>query len=90
MTKGLERVKTKMSLHVLAYNFKRLMFLYGVAGMMKAIRAYAFLLDLQCVFGAGAVLIRSVSPKNRHCSLITLKRRTIRIGGYRSTAKACF
>jgi hypothetical protein len=63
MTKGLERVKTEMSLHVLAYNFKRLMSLFGVAGMMEAIKAYAFLLDLQCVFGAGAVLIRSVSPK---------------------------
>lgn len=90
MTKGLERVKTEMSLHVLAYNFKRLMSLFGVAGMMEAIKAYAFLLDLQCVFGAGAVLIRSVSSKNRHCSLITLKRRTISIGGYSSTAKACF
>jgi transposase len=63
MTKGLERVKTEMSLHVLAYNVKRLMSLHGVAGMMEAIRAYAFLLDLQRVFGAGAVLIRSASPK---------------------------
>ena len=83
-------MKTEMSLHVLAYNVKRLISLLGVAGMMEAMRAYAFLFDLQRVFGAGALLIRSVSPKNRHCSLITLKRRTIRIGGYRSTAKACF
>jgi len=90
MTKGLERVKTEMSLHVLAYNVKRLMSLLGVAGMMEAIRAYAFLLDLQRVFGAGAVLMRSVSPKTRHCSLSTLKRRTTCIGGYSSTAKACF
>jgi len=34
LTKGLERVKTEMSLHVLAYNVKRLMSLLGVAGMM--------------------------------------------------------
>ena len=90
MTKGLERVKTEMSLHVLAYNVKRLMSLLGVAGMMEAIRAYAFLLGLQRVFGAGAVLMRSVSPKTRHCSLSTLKRRNTCIGGYSSTAKACF
>jgi hypothetical protein len=90
LTKGLEHVKTEMSLHLLAYNVKRLMSLLRVAGMMEAIRAYAFLLDLQRVVRAGTVLIRSVSPKNRHCSLITLKRRTIRIGRYRSTAKACF
>ena len=42
LTKGLERVKTEMSLHVLAYNVKRLMSLLAVAGMMEAIRAYAF------------------------------------------------
>ena len=29
LTKGLERVKTKVSLHVLAYNVKRLMTLLG-------------------------------------------------------------
>jgi transposase len=63
MTKGPERVKTEMSLHVLAYNVKRLMSLLGVAGMMEAIRGYAFLLDLQRVFGASAVLTWSVSPK---------------------------
>jgi transposase len=81
LTKGLEHVKTEMSLHVLAYNVKRLMSLLGVAGMMEAIRAYAFLLDLQRVFGAGAVLIRSVSPKIRHCSLNTLKHRNTALAG---------
>jgi len=90
LTKGLERVKTEMSLHVLAYNVKRLMSLLGVAGMMEAMRAYALLLALQRVFGAIALLIRSVSPKTRHCSLSTLKRRTACIGGYSSPAKTCF
>ena len=90
LTKGLERVKTEMSLHVLAYNVKRLMSLLGVAGMMEAIRAYAFLLDLQRVFGAITLLIRSVTSKTRHCSLSFLKRRTKCIGGYSSPAKAYF
>ena len=90
LTKGLERVKTEMSLHVLAYNVKRLMSLLGVAGMMEAIRAYAFLLDLQRVFGAITLLIRPVSPKTPYCSLSTLKRRTTCIGGCSSPAKAYF
>jgi transposase len=79
-----------MSLHVLAYNVKRLMTLLGVAGMMEAIRAYALLLALQRVFRANTLRIRSVSPKTRHCSLSTLKSRTTRIGGYSFTARACF
>jgi hypothetical protein len=41
LTRGLERVKTEMSLHVLAYNFRRLLVLLGMARMMNAIRAYA-------------------------------------------------
>ncbi|GAB3468135.1 IS1182-like element ISPa22 family transposase [Massilia terrae] len=44
LTKGLERVKTEMSLHVLAYNFRRLLALLGMADMIKAIRAYARIL----------------------------------------------
>jgi hypothetical protein len=44
LTKGLERVKTEMSLHVLAYNLKRLMALLGIAAVMDAIRAYALFL----------------------------------------------
>jgi transposase len=90
LTKGLERVKTEMSLHVLAYNFKRLMSLLGGAGMMEAMKAYAFLLSLQRVLGAITLLIRSASQKTRHCSLSTLKRRTTCTGGYSSTAQACF
>ena len=47
LTKGLEGVKTEMSLHVLSYNFKRLMTLLGMAGMMAAVRAYAHFLKLK-------------------------------------------
>jgi transposase len=47
LTKGLEHVKAEMSLHVLAYNFRRLMSLLGMQGMLAAIRAYAHFLTLQ-------------------------------------------
>ena len=65
LTKGLERVKTEMSLHVCAYNVKRLMSLLGVAGMMEAIRAYAFLSALQHVFGAITLLFGQYPQKRR-------------------------
>jgi len=37
--KRLENVRTEMSLHVLAYNMKRMMSIKGVIPLMKAIRA---------------------------------------------------
>lgn len=39
LTKTLERVRTEMSLHVLAYNLKRVMSVVGVAPLIDAIRA---------------------------------------------------
>jgi transposase len=39
LTKGLERVKTEMSLHVLAYNLKRLIALLGITAVIKAVTA---------------------------------------------------
>lgn len=68
LTKGLERVKTEMSLHVLAYNFKRLITLLGVAGMMEVVRAYGLILALQRLFGVDALLVRAPCPKNRNGS----------------------
>ena len=38
LTRGLEHVGTEMSLHVLAYNLKRMMQVLGIAQMMKAMR----------------------------------------------------
>jgi transposase len=38
LMKTLARVRTEMSLHVLAYNFKRVMRLLGISGMMAAMR----------------------------------------------------
>ena len=38
-TRTLEHVSTEMSLHVLAYNLKRMMNIFGVSGLIKAIQA---------------------------------------------------
>jgi hypothetical protein len=39
LTKTLPRVRTEMSLHVLAYNLKRVMRILGIGEMLAAIRA---------------------------------------------------
>jgi hypothetical protein len=39
LTKTLEKVRTEMSLHVLAYNMKRLIQMFGVRPLIDAIRA---------------------------------------------------
>jgi len=39
LTKTLERVSTEMSLHVLAYNFKRVMKIVGMGALMEAMQA---------------------------------------------------
>ena len=44
LTKTLHRVSTEMSLHVLAYNVKRVMKLLGIGGLINAIRACALYL----------------------------------------------
>ena len=38
LMKTLPKVKTEMSLHVLAYNMKRMMKILGTAGLVEAIR----------------------------------------------------
>ena len=39
LTRTLDKVRTEMSLHVLAYNLKRMIAILGVAGLMQAMRA---------------------------------------------------
>ena len=39
LTKGLKNVGTEMSLHVLAYNMKRVMNILGPKGLIQALRA---------------------------------------------------
>jgi transposase len=41
LTKTLARVRTEMSLHVLAYNLKRVMRILGIDAMMRAMSACA-------------------------------------------------
>jgi transposase len=41
LTKTLARVRTEMSLHVLAYNLKRVMRILGIGAMMRAMSAWA-------------------------------------------------
>ena len=65
LTKGLEHVKTEMSLHVLAYNFKRLITVLGIADMMKAIKAFMrlhrFKTAIQAIFDA---IVKRTPKKN--------------------------
>jgi len=63
LTKGLERVKAEMSLHVLAYNFRRLIAILGIEKMLAAIRAYARFLTLQALLEAVSVLVFLKNPK---------------------------
>jgi transposase len=65
LTKGLEHVKTEMSLHVLAYNLKRLMTLLGIARVMDAIRAYALFMTLSRLLWAFSLLTAPKVPKQR-------------------------
>jgi hypothetical protein len=39
LTRTLDKVRTEMSLHVLAYNLKRMIAIFGVGALMAAIRA---------------------------------------------------
>lgn len=57
LTKGLERVKAEMSLHVLAYNFRRLMAILGIQEMLAAIRAHARFLTPQDLLKAFSMLV---------------------------------
>jgi hypothetical protein len=39
LTKTLPKVRTEMSLHVLAYNMKRMLTIFGVQPLLQAMRA---------------------------------------------------
>ena len=39
LTKTLQRVRTEMSLHILAYNMKRVIAIIGIGPLLQAIRA---------------------------------------------------
>jgi hypothetical protein len=69
LTKGLECVKTEMSLHVLAYNFRRLMAILGVESMMNAIRACARFLEALAAFLWAAFSRDLTEKQNRDCGV---------------------
>ena len=81
LTKTLERVSTEMSLHVLAYNLKRVMKILGIRGLIEAIRAcglelrslWRLLLRMQALPGA-PLEKTTLEPKVRrlHCSLAVM------------------
>jgi transposase len=66
LTKGLEHVKTEMSLHVLAYNFKRLIAILGIANMLNAVRAYARFLSLQSLLWSIALVLLMENQRQRY------------------------
>jgi transposase len=70
LTKGMERVKTEMSLHVLAYNFRRLMAILGIESMMNAIRAYARFLEALAAFLWAASSRGLTEKQNRGCGVL--------------------
>jgi transposase len=69
LTRGLARVQTEMSLHVLAYNFRRLLALLGMASMMNAIRAYARFLRRYTAPWSAILLAPSKGATTIRCSL---------------------
>ena len=83
LMKKLHNVKTEMSLHVLAYNMKRVMKILGVPGLLRVMQAWRlichFLLVLACT-------VRSNSPDrflNRSRAILTCHRE---IRAYASTS----
>lgn len=64
LTKTLDRLSTEMSLHVLAYNVKRVMKLSGIGGLIDAIRACAlYLFSDRGHFGRIACVLRAYFEK---------------------------
>jgi transposase len=89
LTKGLERVKAEMSLHVLAYNFRRLLTLLGMKGMLAAIRAYARFLALKGLLVASSLLASPKTQKQDERAWGTLLGFRIRLGSYNSAYRFC-
>ena len=89
LTRGLERVKTEMSLHVLAYNLKRLVTVLGIASMMDAIRAYALLLAVHRVFAAVSRAGRLADSKSGDSAHSAFNNRRVGATMYSPAASTC-
>jgi hypothetical protein len=58
-----------MSLHVLAYNLKRLIALLGIASMMDAIRVHALFLTLKRLLWSITLLALTKKQERGYCAL---------------------
>ena len=85
LTKGMERVKAEMSLHVLAYNFRRLMAILGTEKMLAAIRAHAHFLTLQGLIEAVSMLVPMNILKRDYVLWNASQRSEISFGPYNSS-----
>ena len=73
LTKTLARVRTEMSLHVLAYNLKRVMRILGIEELMRAMRAMMFKSAYATLFWAGQLpSIDRSGPSGLHGALSAL------------------
>ena len=89
LTKGLERVKAKMSLHVLAYNFRRLISPLGIERMLAAIRAYAHFLTPHAWFWTlFSLALPKILKWNYDVWSLPLNSR-ISLGPHNSTPRPC-
>jgi hypothetical protein len=78
LTKTLARVRTEMSLHVLAYNLKRVMRILGIGAMLAAIRAW----------GARALLRAQLQPVSAVPSVNAAQRSPLRSCSFASAPTA--
>jgi transposase len=80
LTRTLERVSTEMSLHVLAYNVKRVMKLLGIGGFIDAIRACAlYLCSGRAYFSARVYISEDVFRKSNRWTRIRPIACTVRV-----------
>jgi hypothetical protein len=71
LTKTLARVRTEMSLHVLAYNLKRVIRILGIGKMLAALRAWGARALLRAQFQPVSALqsVNAAQPSSLHsCS----------------------
>jgi hypothetical protein len=67
----LEKVRTEMSLHVLAYNLKRMVAILGVQPMIQAIRAASKPVNIETQTESQLVaLLRRIPPAAAACSRV--------------------
>lgn len=72
LTKGLDNVRTEMSLNVLAYNLQRMISVLGVVELIKVVRALSLLKITQLI--ANVTRYKSRKNENRNCKCNTSAR----------------